>query len=259
MTILLTMDNKIAIDAQDITIGFGNKVILKDINLHIHEHETIVFIGTSGSGKTVLLKTLAGIYPPVKGNVFIQGEDWQQLESDEKHHLARKLGMLFQQGALFDTMTTLENVEFPIREHHALSDEEAHKHAKELLIKVNLEDSFDKKPSELSGGMQRRLGIARALALNPEVIFYDDPVAGQDPIQSDQVSSLMMEFKEKNKSTLVVTTSNMRVAYKIADRIFMLIGQEVIEAGTPEQTKNHKDPRIQQFIHGDLKGPIQIK
>lgn len=253
------MKNRTAVDAQNLTIAFGSKVILKDINLSIQEHETIVFIGTSGSGKSVLLKTLAGIYPPSEGKVLIQGENWQELENNEKHDLARKLGMLFQQGALFDTMTTLENVEFPIREHHDLPEDEIHAHAKELLEKVNLSDSYDKRPSELSGGMQRRLGIARALALNPEIIFYDDPVAGQDPIQADQVSTLMMEFKERNDSTLIVTTSNMRVAYKVADRIFMLIDQEIIEAGTPEETKNHPDPRIQQFIHGDLTGPIKIK
>lgn len=251
------MESKTAIKANNITIAFGDKIVLKDINLDIKEQETIVFIGPSGSGKTVLLKALAGIYPPTTGEILIQGENWQELESDEKHDLARKLGMLFQQGALFDTLSTLENVEFPIREHYELSEDEIHKHAKELLDKVNLSDSYDKKPSELSGGMQRRLGIARALALNPEIMFYDDPVAGQDPIQSDQVSSLMMEFKAKNKSTLIVTTSNMKVAFKIADRIFMLIDQQMIEAGSPEEIKKHPDPRVQQFISGSLSGPIK--
>lgn len=251
------MERKIALWAKDITIAFKDKIILENINLKIYEHETVVFIGPSGGGKTVLLKTLAGIYPPSSGQVFIQGEDWQQLESEEKHHLARKLGMLFQQGALFDTMTTLENVEFPIREHYHLSEEEIHEHAKELLRMVNLGDAFNLKPSELSGGMQRRLGIARALALNPEVLFYDDPVAGQDPIQSDQVSTLMMNFREKNNSTLVVTTSSMRLAYKVADRIFMVVDKQIIEAGSPEQTKKNSDPRIQQFINGNLTGPIK--
>lgn len=246
------MNNKIMIDAQDIMIAFQDNVILKDINLHIHEHERVVFIGRSGSGKTALLKTLAGILAPARGKVLIHNEDWQQLKSEEKHNLARKLGMLFQQGALFDTMTTLENVEFPIREHNDLPEEEIHRHAKELLLKVNLADSFDKKPSELSGGMQRRLGIARALALNPEVIFYDDPVAGQDPIQSDEVCNLILDFKKKNNSTLVITTSNIKAAYKLADRIFMLVDQEIIEVGSPEETKKHPDPRIQQFIHGSL-------
>lgn len=251
------MKSERVIQAKNVTISFGEKVILKDINLDVLEHETLVFMGPSGSGKTVLLKTLAGIYAPTQGEVLIQGENWQSLESEEKHHLARKLGMLFQQGALFDTLTTLENVEFPIREHNDLPEEEIHEHAKDLLRKVNLGDSFDLKPSELSGGMQRRLGIARALALNPEVIFYDDPVAGQDPIQSDQVSTLMMDFKKRNNSTLVVTTSNMKMAYKIADRIFMLIDQEMIETGSPEETKKHPDHRVQQFINGNLHGPIK--
>lgn len=252
------MSKDVILEAKDVTIGFGEKIILNKINLQIHKNETIVFMGRSGAGKTVLLKTLAGIYPPLCGHVLIEGEDWQDLVSEEKHHLARKLGMLFQQGALFDTMSTLENVEFPMREHEHISEEQMHEKAKELLNKVNLGDALDKKPSELSGGMQRRLGIARALSLNPEIIFYDDPVAGQDPIQSDQVSTLMMDLKKQNNSTLVVTTSHVKTALKIADRIFLIIDQDIIEAGTPEETRNHFDAKIQQFIKGELKGPIKI-
>lgn len=249
-----------AITAENVTIQLGGVVILKDINLKIEQGETVVFIGPSGGGKTVLLKTLAGIYPPTKGEVLVEGENWQKLENEDKHKLAKKLGMLFQQGALFDQLTTLENVEFPIKEHyHHMPDKEVHALAKELLESVNLGDSLKKIPSELSGGMQRRLGVARALALNPEVVFYDDPVAGQDPIQADTVRKLIQKFQAKNNSTVVLSTSSMNFAYKVADRIFMVVDQEVIETGSPEQTQQFDDPRVQQFIKGELKGPISIR
>ncbi len=253
------MNSDIVIDAKDVTVCFGDKVVLENINLEVEKYETIVFIGPSGSGKTVLLKTLAGLYPPVKGRVLIEGEDWQNLESDHKHDLARKLGMVFQQGALFDTLTALENVEFPLKEHLGLPQDEVDAIASDLLAKVNLADSWYKKPSELSGGMQRRLGIARAMALNPEVTFYDDPTAGQDPIQCDMVLNLIAELKKRTQSTLIMTTSNVKVAYKMADRIFMVIDHKIIGGCSPDDFKNYQDPRVQQFIKGELKGPISVK
>lgn len=250
---------KVILSTQNVSKSFGSNVVLKDINLKIFEGESIVFIGPSGSGKSVLLKLLAGIYPPSSGQVFIRDENWQALESEEKHHLARKLGMMFQQGALFDTLTAFENVKFPINEHYDLPEEEVNKMATDILARVNLQEAHHKIPSELSGGMQKRLAIARALVLNPEVVFYDDPVAGQDPIQSDLMSDLILEFKRKNNSTLVMSTSNMRTAFKVADRIFMVVHKEVIETGNPEQTKNHSDPRVQQFINGRVEGPLKAR
>ena len=251
--------SKVILEMQNVTVELGGKIILQDINLKVHEKETLVLIGPSGAGKTVLLKTLAGLYPPKQGRVLIEGEDWQQLESEEKYHLAEKIGMMFQQSALFDQMTTLENVEFPLKEHFDYSQEKVDELALNLLKKVNLADHVSKLPSELSGGMQKRLAIARALALNPEVIFYDDPMAGQDPIQSDQMAKLIQELKLKNNSTIILVTSNMRIAHQMADRILMVIDKTIIDAGAPKETWQHPDPRIQQFIHGDLRGPISIK
>lgn len=248
--------NKPVIEMNDVSIVFGDKTVLKNISLSVKEHESIVFIGPSGSGKTVLLKTLAGIIAPTKGEVLIYGEDWQKLKRNERHDLAGKLGVLFQYGALFDTSTAKENVEFPLREHTDFSEEEITKLSLKLLSQVNLEEAKDKIPSQLSGGMQRRLGIARALALNPDIIFYDDPVAGQDPMQSDQMLNLMKSYKRDNNSTLIMITSSIRAAYKMADRIYMVIDQEIIDAGSPEEIKNSSDPRIQQFINGHIHGPI---
>ena len=252
------MNKKPLIKVSNASLELAHKLVLEDVNLTINENESIVLIGPSGGGKTVLLKLLAGVYMPTKGHVTIHDEDWQNLQSEEKHHLARKVGMMFQQGALFDNLTAQENIEFPIKEHLQLTDEEAHELSKDILEKVNLGDSMNKLPSQLSGGMQKRLALARALVLSPEVAFYDDPVAGQDPIQRDQMRRLMLDYKNKNQSTLILSTSNMQTAFKMADRIFMVIDKQVFETGSPEETKKHPDPRVQQFINGDLEGPLKI-
>jgi phospholipid/cholesterol/gamma-HCH transport system ATP-binding protein len=250
------VDTKMGIQLKDVKIQMRDKLILKNINLKIKNEESLVIIGPSGSGKTLLLKTIAGILPPHEGVVEIFGQELQKLELQEKHDFAKKLGMLFQQGALFDTETALENVAFPIREHSNLSEDEVLRLSRESLDEVNLLDSEDKIPSELSGGMQRRLGIARALALNPAIIFCDDPVAGQDPMQADQMIKLIKHYREKNNSILIMITSSMQAAYKVADRILMVIDEEVIDAGSPKDIEDNPDPRIQQFIHGHVKGPI---
>ena len=254
------MSRKILIEIQNVTLSFGENTIFENINLDVFENESIALIGPSGGGKTVLLKLLAGVYKPTKGRVLIHGEDWQSLESEEKHELAKKVGMMFQQSALFDTLTSIENIEFPIREHY---DDRPEKEIKELaksfLEMVNLAGSEDKLPSQLSGGMQKRLAIARALVLSPEVVFYDDPLAGQDPIQSDQMSNLIIDFKNKNRSTLIMASSKMKPAFNIADRIIMVVDKELLITGSPEETKAHKDPRVQQFINGNLEGPIKMR
>lgn len=249
----------VTIEAKNVSIAFEGKKILENVNLKIDPHETLVIIGPSGAGKTVLLKMLAGVIAPTSGEVLIDGENWQKIESQHKHDLAQKVGMLFQQGALFDTLNCLENVEFPLKEHTDYEGEQLHKYARELLNMVNLLDAAHKMPSELSGGMQRRLGIARVLALHPELIFYDDPVAGQDPMQADQMLNLINKFKKQYNATVVMVTSNMKVAFRMASRIIMLVDHEAIITGMPEETQSHPDPRVQQFIHGRVEGPIKIK
>jgi phospholipid/cholesterol/gamma-HCH transport system ATP-binding protein len=244
------------LELQDVTISFGTEVILKNINLRVQHHETLVLIGPSGDGKTVLLKTMAGIIPASSGHVFVEGEDWQNLESDHKRELAKKIGVLFQKSALFDDMTCAENVAFPLKEHTTLNEAQINEKVIHYLEKVGLGQAYGKFPFELSGGMQRRLGIARALALNPEIVFYDDPTAGQDPLNSDKIIDLIVELKKENNSTLIVVTNDMKRAFQIADRVIMVVNQEVIDTGTPDQTKASADPRIQQFILGRLRGPL---
>lgn len=247
---------KPALELKDVTVELDWKLILADVNLKIHVGESVVFIGPSGSGKTVLLKTMAGIYQPTKGHVYVEGQEWKELNRDQRHSLASHLGMLFQKSALFDELTAIENVAFPMREHKALSEDQIAIRSYNLLRVFNLSEHRNKYPYELSGGMQQRLGIARALALNPRIVFYDDPTAGQDPIRSDKLAEKILYLKHKNNSTMVTVTSDMRRAFQLADRIFMIVDQEVIEAGTPKTILNNKDERIQQFIHGKIEGPI---
>jgi phospholipid/cholesterol/gamma-HCH transport system ATP-binding protein len=199
---------------------------------------------------------MAGLFVPKEGQVLVEGEDWQRLESEEKHQLAAKIGMLFQKSALFDSLTAFENVAFPLREHTELGEAEIEEKVMHYLTEVGLKDDRFKYPHELSGGMQRRLGIARALALNPEILFYDDPTAGQDPITSDKIAKLLLELKARNSSTVVAVTNDMLRAYQMADRIFLVAEGEVIDIGSVEETKASKDLRVQQFIHGRLQGPL---
>lgn len=247
-----------ALQLKDVTIQFSDEIVLAKVNLEIKHGETIIIVGPSGGGKTVLLKTMAGVYKPTKGNVFCEGEDWQNLLSDQKRKLAEKIGVQFQKSGLFDSLNVFENVAFPIREHHPEYNEMWINDRVEFCLKsVNLWDARNLLPHEISGGMRQRLAIARAIALNPEIVFYDDPTAGLDPLNTDQMLQLILNLKQQNQSTLIVVTHDMRIAYQLAGRIFLVANHEVIETGNAEETQNHKDPRVQQFIHGHQSGPLQ--
>ncbi|MGZ3769278.1 MAG: ABC transporter ATP-binding protein, partial [Bdellovibrio sp.] len=211
----------------------------------------------SGSGKTVLLKTMAGIYKPAKGHVYCEGEDWQNLTSQEKIVLSRKIGVQFQKSALFDSENAFENVAFPLREHTKLDEAAIEKKVLECLDSVGLRDAKNLMPHELSGGMKQRLGIARSLALNPEIIFYDDPTAGLDPINTDIMLDLISHLKQIYHSTIIMVTHSLICAYKMADRIALVGNKHVIVAGSPDEAKNSKDPLVSQFISGKLEGPLK--
>ncbi|MFP5520508.1 MAG: ABC transporter ATP-binding protein [Bdellovibrionia bacterium] len=242
---------------ENVTVTLGGEEILSNISLEIMDGETAVFVGPSGGGKTVLLKTMAGVYAPSSGHVYFDGEDWQNLQSDQKRQLARKIGMQFQKSALFDSLSAGENVAFPLREHTEMGENEIQNRVQECLAAVGLEKAIDQLPHELSGGMRQRLGIARSIALNPQIVFYDDPTAGLDPINTDRMLDLIQNLKTNFKSTVILVTHDMSCAYQMAGRIFLVANREVIETGDAEQTQAHKDPRVQQFIHGHLNGPLR--
>lgn len=249
-----------AIKLDHVTVELGGEIILRDVNLEIQHGETLVIIGPSGSGKTVLLKTMAGIYSPKEGHVFCEGEDWQNLKSEQKHELARKIGVQFQKSALFDSLSAAENIAFPMREHTKMTEKQIEDRVSYCLEAVGLSHARDLLPHDLSGGMRQRLGIARAIALEPEIIFYDDPTAGLDPVNSDKMAELILELKAKQKdATLIVVTHDMLRAYQLAGRIVLVADQSVIETGNAEETKKNPDPRVQQYIHGRLVGPLTSK
>lgn len=243
---------------ENVSVSFQNHEVLKDVTINIHEGESIVVLGPSGEGKSTLLKTMCGLVTPSDGSVFIKQNKITQ-DFFTQSEIISSLGILFQKNALFDSLTCLENIVFPLRERAPLSDKERTERAMHFLDEVGLSHAKDLFPDEISGGMQKRLGIARALALHPQVIFYDDPTAGLDPITSRKIIELILKLKKEQGSTIVTVTNDMNRAYQMADRILFICDGKVLETGSVEETKQCKDPRVQQFIQGLSKGPLTTK
>ena len=244
------------IQLEKVGIGFNGENLLHDVNLTIAEAETLVLIGPSGQGKTVLLKLMAGLLEPDQGQVSINGQNLAELKGKQREKILQQTGMLFQKNALFDSLTVGDNIAFPLRETTDLSDSEINGRIDEFLQAVGIAHAKALYPDEISGGMQKRLGIARALALQPKIVFYDDPTAGLDPITSRKIIELIRRLKEEDESTVVAITNDMNRAYQMADRIAMVIDGELILTGDVKQTQNCADPRVQQFIKGLLHGPL---
>lgn len=241
---------------QDVSIDFGDGPLLRKVNLAIPKGESLVLIGPSGFGKSVVLKLFAGLLKPDSGKVYICEKDFQTLSHGEQLKLQLRMGMLFQKNALFDSLTVSENVAFPMRETTHLSEGEIQDRVSFFLEEVGLEHAANLYPDEISGGMQKRLGIARALALKPEIVLYDDPTAGLDPITSRRIIDLILKLRQESRSTLVSVTNDMARAYQLADRIAMVVDGEILVTGTKSETLANRDPRVIQFIHGRLEGPL---
>lgn len=249
--------NSPVIEVRDVTVNLAGENILENINLNVYAGETLVLIGPSGGGKTVLIKTMAGIYEPTNGKVLCYGHEWKSLSLIGKHDLARKIGVQFQKSALFDDITALENVSFPVREHGETDETKIKTLAMDCLRAVNLEKAAHLYPHEMSGGMRQRLGIARAIVLKPEILFMDDPTAGLDPLNSDQTADLIIKLKKDIGCTLIIVTHDMMRAYQLAGRIVLVAEKTLIETGSEDETKKHPDERVQQFIHGRIQGPLK--
>ena len=245
------------IDIINLHKSFNNKHVLRGVNLHIDRGETMVVIGGSGSGKSVLIKHVIGLLTPDEGKVIVEGVDIFQLREKELNQFRKKYGMLFQGAALFDSLTVGENVGFGLMQHFALSDEEIIEIVKRKLEMVGLKGIEDLMPSELSGGMRKRVGLARAIAMEPEIILYDEPTTGLDPIMADAINDLIIEMKKRINVTAIAITHDMVSAYKIADKIAMLYEGKIQEVATPDAIKNSEDPIVQQFITGSSVGPIK--
>jgi phospholipid/cholesterol/gamma-HCH transport system ATP-binding protein len=239
--------------------AFGEKQVLTGVDLQIKKGESMVVIGGSGSGKSVLLKHILRLLEPDMGTVYVDDIDVSSLRAKELYSMRGKFGMLFQGAALFDSLSVWENVCFTHLRSHRLSKAKIRVIATEKLRLVGLVGVEDLMPSELSGGMRKRVGLARAISYDPDVILYDEPTTGLDPIMADAINDLIIEMKEKLSVTSVTITHDMQSAYKIADRIAMLYEGKIIEIGTPDEIKRSDNPFVRQFVTGSAVGPIQVQ
>jgi len=240
-------------------VRFGRQDVLRDISLEMQPGETLAILGESGCGKTVLLKTLIGLVRPTAGDVLFDGRSLPRLNDRELAHLRTRYGFVFQGAALFDSATIADNIAFPLREHTRLSPAEIDQIVVGLVDEVGLPRSvLVKHPAELSGGMRKRAGLARALALDPQLMLYDEPTTGLDPIMSDVINELMIRVRRRTGVTSVVVTHDLRTAHKVADRIIMLYPlfrlradeSQIVFDGTPDELDHCRDPRIRQFVEG---------
>ncbi len=240
--------------------AFGKKVVLDGVDLEIKRGESLVVIGGSGTGKSVLIKCIQGILTPDQGSILIDDEEVVGVSEKEKEKLHSKMGMLFQGGALFDSLTVWENVAFGLIENQKMDRKNAKMEAIRVLRQVGLApDVADLSPSELSGGMQKRVGLARAIATRPEIIFFDEPTTGLDPIMSDVINDLIIESVKGLGATALTITHDMASARKIADRIAMLYKGKIIWQGTVKELDKTKNEYVRQFINGSSQGPIKVE
>ncbi len=241
------------IEVRNLTKRFGSKLVLDNMSLLIEKGKTTVVIGPSGCGKTVLIKHFIVLVRPSEGEIYFEGRRIDHLSERELSTVRTRFGYLFQEGALFDSMTVAENITFPIRQHYRVRGwREVEDVVKAKLSMVGLDGFQNYYPANLSGGQRKRVALARAIALNPEVILYDEPTTGLDPIRSDIISELILKLERELGLTTVVVTHDMKSAYKVADRIIMLHNGKVIADGNADYIRNHPHPVVQQFINGQV-------
>lgn len=238
------------ISLRQLNITFGTHTVLDNIDLDVYKGETLAVLGPSGTGKSTVLRSMIGLLEPNGGQIFIQGEDISGLDEDGWNRLRMKMGMVFQYSALFDFLTVGENVAFGLRQHTDKSDEEIQGIVTQMLELVGLPGTQDLYPAELSGGMKKRVGLARAIAVNPEIVLYDEPTAGLDPIMSRNISRLIKKTQEQLHVTSVLVTHDMQSAFYAADRVAMLYEGHIVAIGTTEEMKNSTNPIVKAFIEG---------
>ncbi len=249
-------DTAVKIRIQDLHKAFGSKVVLDGVTVDIAPAESLVIIGGSGTGKSVLLKHIIGLLKPDSGTVEVDGTAVETLGNREITEFRRKFGMAFQEGALFDSMTVWQNVAFPLQRLKKMSHDEIDARVEECLEMVRLEGVADKLPSQLSGGMRRRVGFARAVAHQPEILLFDEPTTGLDPVTTALIDEVILDLSNRLKTTTITITHDMESAFRIGDRIAMLNQGKIIAEAPPEEFKRLEDPRVQQFIHGHAEGPL---
>ena len=235
----------------------GGKQVLDGVDLEVRSGEAVVVMGPSGTGKSVLLKHILGLMMPEEGSIEVNGEEIVGRKERELNQIRKKFGMVFQGAALFDSMTVGENVGLALREHTDLDEQAIERRVIERLEWVGLKQVEQMKPASLSGGMRKRVGLARAIAMDPEFILYDEPTAGLDPIMADVIDRLMRALQRRMGVTSIVVTHDLRSAFRVGDRVAMLLGGKIVFMGTPEEVRETRHPVVRQFIEGSSEGPIQ--
>ena len=238
--------------------SFNGVKVLDNLNIEFGDKQITVVIGRSGGGKSVMLKHIIGLMKPDSGKVLIGGIDINALKKKELNEIRKKFGMVFQDGALLDSLTVFENTAFPLRRHLKLSEKEIKDRVFSVLEDVGLKGQDKKMPSEISGGMRKRVGVARALILNPEIMLFDEPTTGLDPVMSDVINNLIISMHNKFKFTGIIISHDISGAFKTGDIIAMLYDGRIIESGVPEEFRNSGNPVVKQFITGSMEGPILI-
>jgi phospholipid/cholesterol/gamma-HCH transport system ATP-binding protein len=245
------MDEPPEIQLTGLKKSFGPKVVLDGLDLSIARGNSIVVLGRSGAGKSVLLKHLIGLLEPDTGTVALQGEDLWAASRSRRDVMRRRFGMSFQDGALFDSMTVGENIAFPLRRHTRMTSAEVRERVADCLRLVRLHGIEEKRPSELSGGMRRRVGFARAIALKPEILLFDEPTTGLDPITTDVLTRVMVRMRDTLMPTMVTITHDLKVAFAVAERVALLDGGRIVADLPPQEFANSNDPRVAAFVRGD--------
>ncbi len=238
--------------------SFGRQKVLDGLNLDIEDGKTTVIIGGSGGGKSVLLKHIIGLLKPDSGKVIVDGVDIASLNDRDLNEIRKKFGMLFQEAALFDSMNVMENVAFPLREHTRKKESEIREIVAQRLKAVGLPGVESKMPSELSGGMRKRVGLARAIALHPQIVLFDEPTTGLDPVMTEAINELIVETQRNFNLTCVVISHDVQSIFTVGHKIAMLYKGKIIEYGTSEEIRESSNPVLRQFLSGSLEGPISV-
>jgi phospholipid/cholesterol/gamma-HCH transport system ATP-binding protein len=248
-----------ALEVRNLTRRFGNRTILDHVSFKVRRGETLVIMGGSGCGKSTLLRHLVGLMKPDEGEILILGQEISQMNDEQLNLVRTKMGLLFQSGALFNSLTVGENIAMPILESSYVNPAIADLVVKMKLELVGLTGFENLKPAQLSGGMKKRVGLARALSTDPQLLFCDEPTAGLDPVMTAVIDTLVSDLTEKLGITAVVVTHDMTSAFRIASRMIMLYQGRIIAEGTPEEIRNNPDPILKQFINGEADGPIPLR
>jgi phospholipid/cholesterol/gamma-HCH transport system ATP-binding protein len=248
----------VAVSVQDLEFRVGDREILRSVNLEVAPGEIVAIMGVSGSGKTSLLKCMAGLQRATSGKILIGDVDLNALDETRLNEQRRKIGMVFQYAALFDSLTVFENVVFGLRFHGGHTEAQLREAAAELLASVGLEGTEELYPAQLSGGMRKRVGLARALAVRPQVVFYDEPTSGLDPVVARVIDDLIVSVRDRMNVTSVIVSHDVPSILRISDRLAMLHEGRIIQYGTPAEIRGSDHPAVRQFIEGRADGPIQI-